>query len=218
MKPLLRPGHARAGFTLIEVLLGALLMSSLLLVAGFATDRCMSLFRQRRATQAVSSSASRMLQRVASELAFARRASLQPATIETQGSSSLLFQKSLGVVDGDVVWSPVFTLRWERESGELDDGADNDGDGLVDEGQLTWIENDGLPAERSVILGHGLCEFLPGETFDGADEDDDGLVDERGLCFSIAGNLLTVRLGVQGVGPDRRPFVKVGQTSVFIRN
>jgi hypothetical protein len=213
------PGHhARAGFTLIEVLLGAFLMSGLLLVAGFATDRCMTLFRQRRASQAVTANASRILHRVAGELAFARRLSLQPATIETQGSSALLFQESLGVTDGDVVWSPMITMRWEREPSELDDGADNDGDGLVDEGQAVWIENEGFASERRVILGHDLCEFLPGETFDGADEDDDGLIDERGLCFSIDGDVLTIRLGLLGQGVDGRPIVKVAQTSVFIRN
>jgi hypothetical protein len=211
-------GRARAGFTLTEVMLGAFLMGSLLLVAGLATDRCMALFRQRRASQEVNARGGRLLQRVASELAFARRGSLQPATIETQGSSSLQFQKSLGVAGGVVQWSPVFTLSWESEPAEFDDGQDNDGDGLADEGQLVWIENEGLPGERRAVLGHGLCELLPGETFDGADEDGDGLIDERGLCFSIVGDLLTVRVGVQGNGPDGRTITKVVETAVFLRN
>lgn len=218
MKALLRPRKLLGGFTVVEVLLSAFLMASLLLVAGLATDRCMALFRQRRAAQVVSASASRLLQRVAGELAFARRASLQPATIETQGSDALLFQKSLGVVGGAVQWSPVFALRWEREPGELDDDLDNDGDGLADEGQLVRVEDEGLASERRVVLGRGLCEFLPGETFDGADEDDDGLIDERGLCFALADDLLTIRIGVQGPGLARTILTKVVETSVFVRN
>lgn len=218
MKAALRPRAARAGFTSIEVLIGAVLMASLLLVAGLATDRCMSLFRQRRAAQVVGSSANRLLQRVAGELAFARRGTLQPAALETQGSSSILYNKCLGVSAGAVQWSSVFTLRWELDTGEADDGLDNNGNGLVDEGLLALIENEGLASERRVVLGHGLCEFMPGETFDGADEDADGLIDERGACFSIAGDVLSVRIGQQGIGPDGRPITRVVETSVFIRN
>ncbi len=212
--------HARpcSGYTTVEVLLGAALMASMLLVAGLATQRCMAMFRQHRASEAVSSSASRLLQRVASELAFARRSSLQPATLETQGASTLLFQRSLGVEKGEVQWSPPLTLRWEREPGELDDGLDNDGNGLIDEGQLLWIESEGLAEERRVVFGHGLCEFLPGETFDGVDEDGDGLIDERGLCFSAEGNVLTIRLGVQGRTPTDTILTRVVETSVFVRN
>jgi len=193
-------------------------MASMLLVAGLATERCMALFRQRRASEAVSSSASRFLQRVAAELVFARRASLQPATIETQGAATVSFQRSLGVEAGEVQWSPTITLRWESDPGELDDGQDNNQNGLVDEGQLVWIESEGLAGERRVVLGHGLCEFLPGETFDGADEDDDGLIDERGLCFSIEGDVLTITLGLQGRTPTGTTLTKVVETSVFIRN
>lgn len=218
MKAVLRSRGACAGFTSIEVMLGALLMGSLLLVAGLATDRCMAMFRQRRAAQVVSSSANRLLQRVASELTFARRGTLQPVALATQGSSTILYNKCLGVTAGTVQWSSLFTLRWELDTGELDDGLDNNGNGLVDEGLLALIEDEGLASERRVVLGHGLCEFLPGETFNGADEDGDGLIDERGACFSIDGDVLTVRIGQQGSGPDGAPIVRVVQTSVFIRN
>lgn len=215
-----RDAHTRpsSGFTAVEVLLGACLLASMLLVAGLATQRCMDMFRQHRASEAVSSSASRLLQRVASELTFARRSSLQPVTLETQGASTVLFQRSLGVVGGEVQWSAPFTLRWEREPGEIDNGQDDDGNGLVDDGQLVWIENEGLPGERRVVFGHGLCEFLPGETFNGADDDGDGLIDERGLCFSLDGNVLTIHLGLQGRSPTGITLTKVVETSVFLRN
>ncbi len=218
MRARLRQQTARAGFTSVEVMLGAFLMASLLLVAGLATERCMALFRQRRASQAVSSSATRLLQRAASELGSARRGSLQPATIETQGSDTLTFQKCMGVAGGAVQWSSVFTMRWERDPAEFDNGVDDDGDGLVDEGMLVLIEDEGLPGERRVVLGHGLCELLPGESFDGVDEDGDGLIDERGLCFSIEGDVLTVRLGLQGQTPGNGRITKVVETAVFIRN
>lgn len=207
-----------AGFSMTEVLIGALLLASLLLVAGLAVDRSMDLFRQRRASEAVTSGAHRLLQRVAAEFAFARQGSLVPAPPVDDGTSSLSFQKCLGVQGGAVAWSTRFAIEWEREPGEADDGADNDGDGLVDEGQLVWVQDEGLAAEQRVVWGHGLCEFLPGETFDGADEDGDGLVDERGLCFSIADEVLTIRIGLQGAGLDGTTVTRVVETSVRLRN
>jgi hypothetical protein len=207
----------RSGFTSVEVLLGAVLMAGLMLVAGLATERALALFRQRRATDLVGSTANRALQRVASELVFARRSSLVPNDMPS-GSSTVSFQKSLGVTDGDAVWSNTFSLEWELEPGETDDGSDEDGDGLVDEGQLVRVQDDGLASETRVVLAHGLCELLPGETFDGSDEDGDGLIDERGLCFSTDGDVVTVRLGVQGQGPDGRTITRVVETAVWIRN
>jgi hypothetical protein len=214
------PLHRRrsAGFTSVEVLLGSCLLGSLLLVAGMSTDRCFALFRQRRALQTVSANANRLLHRVARELGSARRSTLLPAALETQGASSIVFQECLGVTGGAVQWSSNVTVRWERESGELDDGVDDDGDGLVDEGQAVLIEAEGQPDERRVVLAHGLCELLPGETFDGADDDADGLVDERGLCFSLEDDVLTIRVGVQEQSPDGSVLTRVVQTSVFLRN
>jgi len=210
--------RSRAGNTLVEVLISALLLGSLMLVAGLAMDRTMDLFHQRSATEAVSSSAHRMLQRVAAEFAFARQASLVPAPPVNDGTSALSFQKCLGVQAGAVAWSTRFAVEWEREPGEADDGADNDGDGLVDEGQLVWIQDEGLPAEQRVVWGHGLCELLPGETFNGIDEDKDGLIDERGLCFSIQDEVLTIRIGLQGAGLDGTTVTRVVETSVRLRN
>ena len=214
----LRSTSGRAGFTLTEVVLSASLLAGLLLVAGLATDRCMSMFRQHRAVQVVGGSANRLLQRVASELVFARQGTLQPTALTTQGASTLLYNKCLGVSGGTVQWSTVFTLRWELDTGETDDGADNNGDGLIDEGQLVLIEDEGLASERRVVLGHDLCELMPGETFDGDDDDGDGLIDERGACFSLEDDMLTVRIGQQGRGVDGKSFTRVVETTVFVRN
>lgn len=215
-----RPGRCRsdAGFTLVEVALGALFLATLLLVAGLATDRALALFRQRRASQELATRAQRLLARVVDEVRFARAASLGPATLTTQGASTLTFQRSLGVVGGAVQWSPPTTLRWEPDPADPVNGRDDDGDGRTDEGLLAWIESEGLPGERRVVLAHDLAALLPGETLDGLDEDGDGLVDERGLTFSLAGELLTIRIGLESPAPFGPLLRSVVETSVSVRN
>jgi hypothetical protein len=203
---------------LFEVSLGAFFLAGLLLVAGLATDRSLALFRQRRASEELNSSAYRLLQRVAGEVRFARETSLAPPTLTTQGASQVRFQESLGVAGGATQWGPFTALRWESEPADPEDGLDNDGDGRTDEGQALWVENEGLPNERRTVLGHGLSALLPGETLDGADEDGDGLVDERGLSFFLEDGLLTIRLGLEAPSPTGQLLRSVVETSVLIRN
>lgn len=218
MKTFRTPARSRAAFTLTEVLISGCLMASLLLVAGLATERTMDLFRQRRAADAVAASTNRLLQRVTGELKFARQASLLPAAPFPEGLSSLSFQKCLGVQGGAVAWSSRFNLAWELETGEVEDGVDNNGNGLIDEGQLVWTQNEGQADEQRVVWAHGLCALLPGETLDNTDEDGDGLIDERGLCFSMDADVLTIRIGLQGLGPDGNRITRVLETSVLLRN
>jgi len=134
------------------------------------------------------------------------------------GSETLSFPSCQGVEDGGVAWSASRTIRWEYEPGEVDDGVDNDGNGLVDEGRVLWIENPGQPEERSVVWEHGLSEYLAGEDFNGDDGNGNGLDDEHGLVFSIEGDVVTIRLSQQGIGPTQNLITKTVQTSVFIRN
>ena len=46
--------------------------------------------------------------------------------------------------------------------GEIDDGLDNNGNGLVDEGQVVWITDLGLPGQRAVVLCNWVSEALDG--------------------------------------------------------
>lgn len=216
MRPARTPSSG--GFTLIEVLIGTLLLSGLLLVAGLATDRTLGMFRQRRAAQEVSAQAYRLLQRVSAEFAFARRGNLDPEPSSDLGSSTLSYQRCEGALAGVAQWSTVRTLRWELETGEVDDGLDNNSNGLVDEGALVWIENLGLPGETRVVWGHRLCEFVPGEEFNGDDDNGNGQIDERGLSFWLNGDLLTIRVATQGLGPEQNTITRTAETTVLIRN
>ena len=106
----------------------------------------------------------------------------------------------------------------ELAPGELDNGIDDNGNGLIDEGVLVRIENPGLANEQRSIFARGVSEYLEGETGDGTDENGNGLVDEGGLSFSRSNGSLQIALSLERIGPDGELMVRTLETSVALRN
>ncbi len=210
--------RARSGLTLVELSIGLFLFASIVLVVGFATDRSLAMLRQRRVEEEVSLGANRLVQRLAGELVFAQRAAFVPDPIAPFGSDTLTYRRPAGVVDEAVTWGPPMTLRFEYETGELDDGLDNNGNELVDEGVVVWVENEGQPGERRVVFARDVREFLAGETFNGADDNGNGIADERGLSLVADDGLLTIRVTTEGRAPSGTLITKSAETTVLVRN
>jgi len=206
--------RARAGFTLVELLISGSFLASLLLVAGLATDRTLSSFRAKRAEQETAVEADRLLRRIAGELAFAARDGLAPATLTAVGSERIEYR----VAVGGGAFGTARVLALESDGGESDNGADDDGDGLVDEQRVVWIEDEGGAGERRVVLGGGLAEYLAGEEENGLDDNGNGLRDERGLSFVLEGDAVRVRLTLLFAVPGGIVRARSFETTVFPRN
>lgn len=212
MKQLTR-GH-RSGYTLVELVISSTFLASLLLIAGFATDRTMSAFRERRAEQESVVAANRVLQRVAGELTFAAGDGLGPATVTGTGSERIEFRVAIG---GGAL-GPARVLALELEDGELDNDQDDDGDGLVDEQCVLWIEDEGGPDERRTTFATAVAEYLEGELANGLDDNENGLRDERGLSFVREGEAVRVRLTMLYRSPGGAARARTLETLVFPRN
>jgi hypothetical protein len=116
------------------------------------------------------------------------------------------------------IWGPLTELLWEREPAELDDGQDNDGDGLVDEGRVVLVRNSGGVNERRVVLCSGVAEFAQGESAAVGDENGNGLDDERGFSLQRDGELLTVFLTLQEQVESAQVLTTSVRTSLRLRN
>ena len=130
----------------------------------------------------------------------------------------MTYHVPVGFAGGIILWGPDTQIVLEYDPNELDDGIDNDGDGLVDEGQVVWIENPGVPGERRVVLCRGVPEDLEGEIQNLLDDNGNGLIDERGFSLDVQGQVLTMRLTLQALDPAGRLLTKTVQSSVRIRN
>lgn len=167
----------------------------------------------------IDSAARNGLQRMTEVFSSAGLASVAPPGVASPLSASALeFQRAVDFTAGAVVWSPTERIEFQYSPGDPDDGIDNDGNGLVDEGRVVWIQDLGLPSERRTTLCNGVREWLEGETpGNGNDDNDNQLIDERGLAFHFEGERLRIHLTLERVDAQRQRMTQTVETSVAFR-
>lgn len=152
------------------------------------------------------------------ELSIAGRETLAPDPVEGLGADDFTYLLA-SEMDGDrVLWSPLRRLAFEYEIGELDDGLDNNGNGLVDEGRIVLTEDLGGADERRRVLTRWVREYLDGEEPNGLDDNGNGLVDERGFVVERRGETLQLHLTLQRLGTERQLLTRSARTSTRLRN
>jgi prepilin-type N-terminal cleavage/methylation domain-containing protein len=204
----------RQGFTLLEALIGVVIMAVVLGAGIVALDSGQRSFQQTVSKGIVNTDANRALNRIVKALTGARRTTL----LITAEREAVSFQSAEAWDAGMAVWTDDVELRLEYEAGELDNGLDDDDDGLVDECQVVLTRNVGQPDEQVVILVKGVREFLEGEEPDGDDDNGNLLEDERGLCFERQGDALVIRLTLERVHPEAGTNIRTLETVVALRN
>lgn len=208
----------RSGLTLLETTIVMVLLSVVLGAAIMVLRQGQMNFDRTVSNAVVESAGNRALNRIARRLTGAGATTLFPVPEAPLGSSAVSFQEVEGWNAGAPVWSSDAEIRLEYEPRELDNDLDDDGDGLVDEGQVVQVENLGEADERRVVLVRGVREYLEGETADGFDENGNGLEDERGLSFQLDGNEMIVRLTLLRPDPQGAITMRTLQTSISLRN
>jgi hypothetical protein len=198
----------------VVVLLCALLLGSITM----ALERASSIFEHGTAAGDVNARAARALFRVSQELIGARRSTLAPAPALPFGTDTLEFETAVDTAGSVITWGPRRQIALQLAAGELDNGVDDDGDGLIDERSIVRVDNPGLPGVRRTVLVNGVGELLEGEVLNAADDNGNGLIDEAGLCFSEEDGALVVRLTLERIGPERELLRRTQQVSVFLRN
>jgi len=210
--------RGRAGLTLIELLIAMMILAMLLATIGMTVMRGGGAFKQGVATSVVEAQARRGLDRITDLFSGGRAGSLAPNPVAPFGSSTLDFDKSAGFAGGVVVPGPTTRIAFQNDPTDLDDGVDNNGNGLVDEGRIVLVQNVGLANQTTAVIVPWVREFLQGELENGVDDNGNGLIDERGLSFEVVGQMLNIRLSLERLDEDGRRIVRTVETSVRLRN
>lgn len=157
------------------------------------------------------------LRQITEALLPAGKATLTPADAPL-GSSFMDLQVPVAVGPEGPTFGPVTRIEWSADPADPTDGVDNDGDGLVDEGEAVIRRNFGSAGQQDSVIATNVPRLLLGETANGADDNGNGLQDEAGLAFErLADGSVRVRLTVQA----RRQgslFSRTVETTVLPRN
>ncbi len=210
----------RRGGTIVEFLVVSLLFVILIGAIGMAIQGGSAAYEQGVANADVEAQTRRMVERIAAEFLDADRSSLVLAPPAPFGATSIDFQRAEAYGVGGVQMGPVRRIQLAYVPGEADDGADNNGNGLVDECRLELVTDlAGAPGE---IVGWGgfVREYLEGEVPDGNDDNGNGVSDERGLCLTYEpiSAALTIRLTVERLSPSGGSILRTVETAVRLRN
>lgn len=208
----------RRGFTLVEMAISATILFVLLGVVGLAALTGDKAFHVAAAKSEVEARARRVVDRIADQVAMCGATALTPSALAPLGSSTLDFKTPTGLAGSTITWGDTSRIQFQYTTRDPNDGKDNDGNGLVDDGQVVLVQHVGLTTQKSTVLVRGVAEFLQGETPNAKDDNSNGLVDEKGLSFDRVGEKLTIRLTLGEKDPEGDLVVRSAQTTIKIRN
>ena len=202
MKPASRArvGSKTGGWTFIEVMLAAVFVTAVMAKAAFVTRTALGLANDDSAAMHYEDQARRVMDRIALAVMGSDRDTLIPQ-IEELHTNSLRYTFSLGIEDGEVVWSAPEVIR-------LDAGKDS----------VEWVENPGAADERRAVWTSLVAPLLEGEEINGVDDNGNGLVDEDGLSFVLEGQRVVIRLTMRRPESDGRMVVQTVESVVYCRN
>jgi prepilin-type N-terminal cleavage/methylation domain-containing protein len=218
MKHPIRTSRARRGMTMIEMAVTALVFSLMMCLLGIIVSTSHGAYRAHSLRSDLDARARRALARIAEELTTIQGSLMNPDPTGATGAATLDFQQAVGVVGGAVVQGPLMRVGFQYETGELDDGLDNDGDGLADEGVVELIRDVGGAGQMRVVLCRGVRELAEGEVVNGVDDNGNGVVDEMGFNLQRVGDVMVLRLWLEARGAGDPTVVRDNQATVRLRN
>lgn len=181
-------GRSRArvrGASLVEILISVAVVLLLLGLVAEAVSTSRGAYGQGMSSSAVEALARRTLDALAMRFTGASAGSVRvddPAPPPAAGVITWIDWQSVQGYAGGAILASKSRLQLELQAGELDDGLDNDGNGMIDECRLVYVP-DVLGGGAAIGLAGFVTRYAAGELANGVDDDGDGAVDEAGLAL-----------------------------------
>ncbi len=197
----MRAPRRSSGFTLIEIAIVIALGAVLVVKASFILREASTAAKRGSSAMVLEDQARSVLDRIAYAIMGADRRALVPEnTVFPLYTPNLRYEVSVGLDDGEVVWSDPELITLENGS------------------RVVWLANPEEEGERRVVWSNLVRSLLEGETINGVDDNDNGLIDEEGLSFVIDGNRVTIRLSLARMGENGEIATYTVNTTVTCRN
>ena len=201
--------NRKAGLTLIEVAIAlglmVIVMSGVALLSSAGADS----YSSAAVSSNIDSRSSEVAERLLQELEGVSPTGVMIPAPGLGGTDTLLFQTP---------WGKLTRIDYQMDTSEVNDGIDNDGDGLIDEGGVVLTRDVGGAGEISTVICNGVSEYLEGEISNLADDNGNDMDDESGFCLQTIGDLLIVRLTLLDSDGNGHTTSRTVETSIRMRN
>lgn len=188
----------QAGFSLVEVMIATAILAILFSAVLGTMTMGMQTFNSASALVDIQNQARRTLDDIARAIQPAGLSTISPTppALGSPGTHTITFQPCTGydVANDLQQWGSVTTIAFAYERGEANDGVDNNGNNLIDEGIVTLL----VAGSGNKTLGHWLKE--------------------DGLSFNLDGTVLTITLEMHKRGAKGLLMETSLSTSVQIKN
>jgi len=214
----------RSGFSLLEVVFSVALLGTIMMLTGLVSTTGQNAYQGTSAASALNAKVKLTIDRIAMEMQLASVGTFVPTLDGVVTDTSVIsFQQLVDIQDGVPVYGgptpdEVMAIQFLIGAGEVADGADNNGNGLVDEMRVVLVRDVGTALQSRVTLCNDVSSLLEGEVLGGGDENGNGLTDEGGFVLERNGEVLTIRLSLEGVSADGVVLVRTGETAIRLRN
>jgi len=218
MKPtkISRSRKSLRGVTLLEVAIASSLLVAFGGAAMLATETAGKSFRTEAAGANLDSAARKAMAGITERLRTA-----DAVTVIAFDEHTLNYRRGIGFDEATETMqlgNPE-QLVFEYDPGDPDDGVDNDGDGLIDEGRIVHIVNPLAAGESRVVLCNWVAEDLEGEIANNAlDDNGNGEVDEPGFNFVTDGTQVTIRMTLAQLDRQGNRIEHTFEKSIALRN
>jgi hypothetical protein len=225
-----RGAPTRAGGSLLEVLVIVAVLALLLAMAGMSVSTSRGAYGQGMLAADAEVQARRALEWIAAELQGASAASVGVdgmAPPPPADAITWLDYREITGFAGSAQMGEQRRLQLVLQAGELDDGLDNNGNGLVDECRIELL-TDVLGSARAAGLIGLVRRLAEGELDNGLDDNGDGQVDEPGFgalweplepgASGMRGGSLSLWLSLERKLAGQRAVMRTVRTSVRVRS
>lgn len=216
----MRASPSRAGFSLLELTVSTALLALVFTAAFQIGDAVTSGSSTATSSAKADEGVGRAIERLAERLKDSGSGWFFVPMAPGFPMHDVEFQRIDGYDDiADAIEYDDERIFLERIPSDPDDGLDNDGNGLADDGRVVWVDARGTPQEVRTVVCDRVPEVLEGEV-DGnlVDDNGNGLVDERGLAIDPIDAGVRIRLTVVERDKSGRDVVRTAERVVWFRN
>jgi len=193
--------HARSGYTVLEIAIAVALLSIVMMKVTVLLRETGRVQEESARAMTVEDRARRVLDQIAYALMATNGDTLLPALGPDTATDEVQYEFSLGVEEGEVVWSDPHRIAFSDDLRSVE-----------------WWQDPGGPGERRVVWTNIARPTFEGEETNGADDNGNGLADETGLHFLIDGANVTIRLTLEQIDERGNTYVQTAETTVTCRN